>query len=153
MNFWEICEEDINRCCFGKYDSHRATNAIYRELDKLFEGPSKIRKPRTQKIKDQLQFYMFYTIEDPSFSIAAKVGGKINLGQIVKIKFIIIYIFISEVIYCHNTIIYCHHFSGKTNMACVAFSLSSSVIVNQLTVVLFEYLSANQNVSIVGNFQ
>ena len=61
-------------CCWTKYDSHRAEIDIYKELDVLFEGPTEVTSPDDiSSYWSWIKFYLYHTLEDPNFSVAAKV--------------------------------------------------------------------------------
>lgn len=74
LEFWELDIASISMCCWSKYDSHRADLAIYQELDELFEGPDTVIVPDDISSHwSWIKFYLFHTLEDPNFSIGAKV--------------------------------------------------------------------------------
>lgn len=74
LEFWQLDFISISMCCWSKFDAHRADAKIYEELDTLFEGVSDV---TTAKNVDSLwswaRFYTYHILEDPNFSVGAKV--------------------------------------------------------------------------------
>lgn len=76
LEFWRITPTDISVCCWHKYDASRSTNKMYEELDKLFdEDVMKMKSPDMKSCWDRFRFYVFQTLENPSFSVGARVSG------------------------------------------------------------------------------
>ncbi|XP_067949682.1 potassium voltage-gated channel protein Shaw-like [Watersipora subatra] len=74
LEYWGLNFTDISMCCWNKYDSNRADIAIYNELDKIFEGPSRVTAPADETSRlSWLKFYIYHTLENPKFSVLAKV--------------------------------------------------------------------------------
>lgn len=77
LAFWEIEKCEISMCCWSKYDSHRATAKMYEELDDLFDdGTQSVTAPKSPTWGSRFHFYMFHTLENPSFSLLARVSIK-----------------------------------------------------------------------------
>lgn len=81
LRYWRLCETDISMCCWAKYDSSKATTKMFEELDKLFDdGTSGITAPLSESYASRFRFYVFHTLESPSFSVGARVSIYIHRG-------------------------------------------------------------------------